>query len=173
MPKLNMKEVAARLDQSGIAISIADASETDMPLFYVNPAFERITGYAGSRVLGQNCRFLQGDLENDAARAKMRDLLTTGSAGQVVFRNRRADGTEFYNLVVIEPLTDRDGRLVYVVGSQFVLEQPDAEQKAREAGHQLIHEIDKLLLLNERLRATSRQALARSMAATVKLWLET
>jgi hypothetical protein len=35
-----------------------------------------------------------------------------------------------------------------------------------------VREIDKRLLLNERLRATSRQALARSMAASVKMWLE-
>ena len=173
MPTLNMKEVAARLDPSGVAISIADATMDDMPLCYANDAFERMTGYSGDQVLGRNCRFLQGSLENDVARAKMRDALTRGAAAQVVFQNMRADGTVFSNLVVIEPLTDRDKNLVYVVGSQFEIDRDTPIAKVRERGNHLVREMDKLLDLNERLRATSRQALARSMAATVKLWLET
>ena len=172
MTRLNMSEVAARLDPSGVAISIADAMRPDMPLCYVNPMFETITGYTAEDVLGQNCRFLQGDLENVEARAKMRDALSRGNPGQIVFRNRRADGTIFNNLVVIEPLHDRDGDLLYVVGSQFVLTKQTEVSTTSEAGDQLVHEIGKLLTLNERLRATSRQALARSMAATVKLWLD-
>ena len=173
MPKLKMAEVAERLDSSTVAIAIADATEDDMPLCYVNAAFEEMTGYASTVVLGRNCRFLQGSLENELARAKMRDALTRGAATQVVFENIRADGTAFSNLVVIEPLTDRDGKLIYVVGSQFEISRDTPAARARERGEQLVHEIDKLLALNERLRASSRQALARSMAATVKLWLET
>lgn len=172
MTKLNMAEVAKRLDSGTVAISIADATQTDMPLVYVNAAFTAMTGFAANRVIGQNCRFLQRDLDNEAPRARMRDALARGAPAQVVFRNRRADGTEFDNLVVIEPLTDRSGNLIYIVGSQFVLQDDTRPAKARSAGHQIVQEIDKLLELNERLRATSRQALARSMAATVKLWLE-
>ena len=172
MPKLNMTEVADRLDQSGVAITIADANVDDMPLCYANPAFAQMTGYAGDQVLGRNCRFLQGSLENEVARKKMRDALARGTPAQVVFQNQRADGTVFSNLVVIEPLTDREGKLAYVVGSQFEISQDTPVATARERGNELVREIDKLLELNERLRATSRQALARSMAATVKLWLE-
>ena len=40
---------------------IADATVPDMPLVYVNPAFEQLTGYAAAEVLGRNCRFLQGE----------------------------------------------------------------------------------------------------------------
>jgi hypothetical protein len=89
-----------------------------------------------------------------------------------VFRNKRADGSTFDNLVIIEPLTDAEGELLYVVGSQFVLKDGMQAEQANSAGQGIVREIDKLLQLNERLRATSRQALARSMAASVKLWLE-
>ena len=45
-------------------ISIANATLPDMPLVYVNPAFEVMTGYALEEVIGENCRFLQnGDTD--------------------------------------------------------------------------------------------------------------
>ncbi|WP_394151890.1 PAS domain-containing protein [Loktanella salsilacus] len=172
MTQLNMTEVAKRLDGANIPLTIADARHSDMPLCYVNPAFCSTTGYATDQVIGKNCRFLQGDLENDTARLKMRRGLAQKTGLQVIFRNKRADGSIFDNLVIIEPLTDHDGELLYVVGSQFVLKDGIKTDHAATAGEGIVREIDKLLQLNERLRATSRQALARSMAASVKLWLE-
>jgi PAS domain S-box-containing protein len=172
MTQLNMIEVAKRLDGANIPLTIADATRPDMPLCYVNPAFCTATGYDSEQVIGKNCRFLQGDLDNDTARLKMRRGLAQRTGFQVVFRNKRADGSTFDNLVIIEPLTDAEGELLYVVGSQFVLKDGMQAEQANSAGQGIVREIDKLLQLNERLRATSRQALARSMAASVKLWLE-
>jgi PAS domain S-box-containing protein len=172
MTQLNMTEVAKRLDGANIPLTIADATRPDMPLCYVNPAFCSATGYDAEQVIGKNCRFLQGDLNNDTARLKMHRGLAQGIGFQVVFRNKRADGSTFDNLVIIEPLHDPDGQLLYVVGSQFVLKDGTQPEHATTAGEGIVREIDKLLQLNERLRATSRQALARSMAASVKLWLE-
>jgi len=40
-------------------VTIADATAEDLPLVYVNPAFEKMTGYSSDEVLGRNCRFLQ------------------------------------------------------------------------------------------------------------------
>jgi PAS domain S-box-containing protein len=40
-------------------ITIVDASLPDYPLIFVNPAFERMTGYSFEEVNGKNCRFLQ------------------------------------------------------------------------------------------------------------------
>ncbi len=39
---------------------IVDALDKDQPIIYVNPAFERLSGYTAAEVLGHNCRFLQG-----------------------------------------------------------------------------------------------------------------
>ena len=38
--------------------AVADAQQPDLPLVYVNPGFERMTGYRAEEVLGRNCRFL-------------------------------------------------------------------------------------------------------------------
>lgn len=172
MSKLNMAEVAKRLDPSNICLTIADMTAEDAPLCYANAAFLEQTGFTTAEVIGRNCRFLQDDLENEAARAQVRQALANARSTQAVFRNRRKDGTIFDNLVVLEPLTGASDELLYVVGSQFVLDRSATQAKASAAGDQIAQDIDRLLALNERLRGTSRQALARSMAAAVKLWLE-
>ena len=39
---------------------ITNPNSDDNPIVYINDAFERTTGYQRSRVIGRNCRFLQG-----------------------------------------------------------------------------------------------------------------
>ena len=43
------------------AVVVTDCGEPDQPIVYVNPAFERTTGYSPEEALGRNCRFLQGE----------------------------------------------------------------------------------------------------------------
>ena len=56
MRRLLDRAVAA----SSNGIVITDPKRPDDPIVYVNPAFERISGYPADEVLGLNCRFLQG-----------------------------------------------------------------------------------------------------------------
>ena len=57
--------IALRLHQRSVeasanAMVITSACGPDYPIAYVNPAFERITGYSAAEALGRNCKFLQG-----------------------------------------------------------------------------------------------------------------
>ena len=49
------------LESIGEGIMITDAAEFDNPVIYVNPAFERLTGYTKEEAAGRNARFLQGE----------------------------------------------------------------------------------------------------------------
>lgn len=60
------------LDSATSGIVIADARLPDHPLIYVNAAFETITGYSRSDVLGRNCRFLQGGATDRETVAEIR-----------------------------------------------------------------------------------------------------
>ena len=55
----HLLELALAAARDGVVI--CDARDRGMPLIYVNPAFEQMTGYDARFALGQNCRFLQGD----------------------------------------------------------------------------------------------------------------
>ena len=49
---LRLRDQAIAASSSGIVI--ADVRQTDMPMIYINPAFERITSYSAADVLGRN-----------------------------------------------------------------------------------------------------------------------
>lgn len=106
------------VEVSGSGICIADARRPDMPLTYVNPAFERITGYSAAEVLGRNCRFLQAPNPSERALEIMRHALANGEDAQVVLRNLRRDGSEFWNELHLSPIIDDAGHITHWLGVQ-------------------------------------------------------
>ena len=104
------------LNSSTNGVAIADASDPELPLLYVNPAFEKITGYPASELLGKNCRFLQGKDRDQPELAEIRACLKEGRTGKATLRNYRKDGTLFWNRLNISPIFDKTGKLVQFLG---------------------------------------------------------
>ena len=92
-------------------LAIADASEPHLPLIYVNPAFERLTGYTAGEVLGRNCRFLQRDDSNQVGLALVRAAIEKGEGCVVTLRNYRKDGSSFWNELSLAPILDPSGKI--------------------------------------------------------------
>jgi PAS domain S-box-containing protein len=112
--QLHSRAVAA----SDLSFTISDPSRPDNPLVWVNPAFERVTGY-GREVLGRNCRFLQGEDTDPAAVARIREALRAGENITELLLNYRKDGSAFWNEVVISPVRDASGTVTHHVGVQY------------------------------------------------------
>jgi len=102
---------ARAMEASVDGIAIADARAEDFPLIYVNPAFERMTGYSSAELLGRNCRFLQGPETDQPGLEEVRIALREGCPGRAALRNYRKDGSLFWNELVIAPVRDEEGRL--------------------------------------------------------------
>ena len=114
--KLRLLERAVTASTNSIVI--ADPNQPDVPLVYVNPAFERTTGYAAEEVLGRNCRFLQGKDRDQPALGELRTAVREGRHCTVVLRNYRKDGSLFWNELSIYPVSDEEGRTSSFVGVQ-------------------------------------------------------
>jgi len=137
--KLRDQAIAA----SSVGIVIADARLPDMPLIYVNPAFEQITGYSAAEVLGSNCRFLQGKKTNQPAIAQLRAAIKAGEHCTVILLNYRKDGTPFWNELTISPIYDDDNNLTHFVGIQSDI---SARIKAEQALRLEKNKSERLLL---------------------------
>ncbi len=106
------------LESATIGILIADAQQPDMPITYVNPAFEKQTGYCQAEVLGRNCRFLQGSQRDQPGLDELRSALKEGRSCEVILQNYRKDGTMFWNQLHISPLRDEARIITHFVGAQ-------------------------------------------------------
>lgn len=126
------------IEHSPWAISIADATLPDLPLIYINPAFERITGYSTLDAIGRNCRFLQRDDRQQTALDELRAALRAEQSCTVVLRNYRKDGTLFYNELSLAPIHDVNGQLTHYVGiGTDVTQRIEAESKIQTQNQEL------------------------------------
>ena len=103
---------------AGLAFTITDPRQPDDPLVFVNPAFERTTGYTREEALGRNCRFLQGPDTDPESVRRIREALRDGQHLAVTLLNYRKDGTAFWNELSLSPVYDAHGVLTHHVGIQ-------------------------------------------------------
>jgi diguanylate cyclase (GGDEF)-like protein/PAS domain S-box-containing protein len=135
-------------------ISISDARAPDMPLIYVNPAFERMTGYTADEVYGRNCRFLQSGDTDQPDIDRMREALRKREDARVILKNYRRNGTLFWNELYLSPIFDEAGQLTHYVGIQNdVTERVESrEQMAYLAHHDALTGLANRKLMMEQLK---------------------
>jgi two-component system, sensor histidine kinase and response regulator len=83
-------------------------TDLDGNIEYVNPAFERVTGYAASEVLGRNPRILRSEsaIYPRAFYEEMWKTICSGTVWRGEFTNRRKDGSVYVEEAVIFPVRD-------------------------------------------------------------------
>ena len=117
---------------AGLSFTISDPRLPDNPLVFVNPAFERTTGYSREEVEGTNCRFLQGPATDPAAVQAVRDALAAEEHATVTLLNYRKDGSAFWNELSLSPVYDASGTLSHYVGIQSDVTTRVAVEHERE-----------------------------------------
>ena len=164
----------------GIAACLVDATEPDLPLVYVNPAFEELTGYSAAAVVGRNCRLLQGEDTDPRAVAEIRAALAHGEACRVTLLNHRRDGSPFWNELTITPAPGPGDETVAYIGALVdvtdrVTDRKVAESRLDEAATELralaLHDpltaLPNRSQLDVRLRAAVARARRRDRAVAL------
>ena len=99
-------------------ITISDNCQPDNPLIFMNPAFERLTGYSFEGINQKNCRMLQRDDRDQPGIAIIRNAIDAGEYCLVTLRNYRKDGTMFWNELSLSPILDKNGKTTHFIGIQ-------------------------------------------------------
>src|SRR6478672_1581273 len=100
---------AAAVNQAGQAIVICDRAGD---ILYVNPAFERITGYAGAEVAGKNPRILKSGVQDPEYYRDLWRTINAGRTWQGELTNRRKDGSLYREEMTVTPVLDGEGAIV-------------------------------------------------------------
>ncbi len=123
-----MKLLTSAIERSQDVFLIAEAEPIDLPgprIQYVNPAFEKLTGYTAAEVIGKTPRILQGPKTERAALDRIRAALKSWQPVREELTNYRKDGTEFTVELSIVPIANEQGWYTH----WFAIQRDMTEQK--------------------------------------------
>ena len=121
------------MEGSGNGIVITDNRLPDNPIIYCNEAFEQLTGYSFQEIIGRNCRFLQGEVTQSAARTAIAEAIVKGEKVSVDIKNFKKNGEMFWNHLIIAPLRDLNDNIIHFIGIQEDVTEMITAKMALEA----------------------------------------
>jgi PAS domain S-box-containing protein len=123
--------LATAVEQAAESIVITD---TRGKILYVNPAFEKVTGYTAAEAQGQNPRILKSGLQDAEFYRRMWNVLRQGEVWSGHFSNQRKDGTCFEEEATISPIRDTRGNIInYVAVKRDVTREKQLESQFRQS----------------------------------------
>ena len=94
------------------AVFITDAEGT---IEFVNPAFERMTGYTADEAIGENPRLLKSEQQGGAFYQELWETITAGEVWDAEIVNRRKSGERYRVKQKIVPITDEREEITHFV----------------------------------------------------------
>ena len=108
-------------------IQITDA---EGKMVYVNPAFEKASGYAKEELIGCDPNLLSSRKYPKEFWQRIWATISSGRVWNGEIENRRKNGEPLYTQLLISPIIDNDGRVVGYLGShRDITEQKQLEQQ--------------------------------------------
>ncbi|MFC7159186.1 putative bifunctional diguanylate cyclase/phosphodiesterase [Pseudidiomarina halophila] len=115
-----LRKLSAAVEQASESIMITDL---DGKIEYVNPAFERTTGFSAQEVMGENPRILASGRTPDEEYEHLWQELVKGKTWQGELYNRTKEGVEFREWATISPLRDETGQITHYLASKLNITQ--------------------------------------------------
>ncbi|WP_372846867.1 PAS domain S-box protein, partial [Pontiella sp.] len=138
--EMDLRRLTIAIEQSPDIVIITDTEGT---IQYVNPSFERITGYAAQEVIGKNPRLLKSGEHDAAFYAELWNTLLAGKPWKGRLVNLRKDGSRYTEQAQISPVFDNEGTITNFVALkrdislELQREEHDRQKQKLEAVGQL------------------------------------
>jgi two-component system, cell cycle sensor histidine kinase and response regulator CckA len=120
----------AAIEQTGEMIIITDPAGA---IQYVNPTFERVTGYTRQEAIGQNPRMLKSGKQSPDFYKNLWNTISGGNTFMGRMINRKKDGAFFTEAATFSPVRDPAGRIVnYMAVKRDITDQLRLEQQIQQ-----------------------------------------
>jgi two-component system cell cycle sensor histidine kinase/response regulator CckA len=106
------RRLATVVQQASEAVVIMDA---DNRIQYVNPAFEKITGYALDDVMGQTPQMWKDENDDPELYQQIWETVSGGEVWRGQLTNCRKDGTSYLEDVTVSPVRDASDQIINYV----------------------------------------------------------
>lgn len=152
-----MLKLSSALTHSADAVMVTNV---DGVIEYVNPAFESITRYESTEVLGKTPDMLRSDEQDAEVYAEMWKTIQNGEVFRAELINRRKDGSTYHEEKTITPLKDGQGKITHFIATGVDISERIRAQEKLEymAHHDAVTGLPNRVLLLDRVQ----QALVRA-----------
>ena len=129
-----LKKMEQQLVKLSLAVEQSPASivitNIDGDIEYVNPKFCEITGYSFNELIGKNPRVLKSGWTSDDEYKTLWDIITSGKMWKGIFRNKRKDGSYYWESALIAPIKDSGGKIINYIGvKEDITRQKELEEQ--------------------------------------------
>ena len=133
--ELERERLMAAIEQAGEIVVITDPEGT---IQYVNPAFEKITGYTRQESIGKTPRMLKSGKQDEAFYRNLWNSIADGRIWKGRMVNKRKDGTFYTEESTVSPVRNVSGKIVnYVAVKRDISETLRADKERSELQDQL------------------------------------
>lgn len=127
---LRLRNQAIEYSANGIVIN--EVIDGVARIAYVNPAFERMTGYSARELIGQKLDFLrQGDFDH-AELEKLLSALRENRPARALLQTYRKDGTYFWDEIHISQISNEEGVVANRIAIHIDVSDAIAKENALE-----------------------------------------
>lgn len=150
--QIDPQVLALALDHSFNAVLLTDAGlgANGHQIVYANPAFQKMTGYGASELLGRNPRLLQGPATNPDVIDRLRECLREGSYFHGSTINYRKDGKPYTVEWNISPVRNAVGEITHFISVQQDISSLMAAQKTSQLFAHVLNATDDGVVITDR-----------------------
>ncbi|MBL8012690.1 MAG: PAS domain-containing protein [Candidatus Omnitrophica bacterium] len=128
------------MEATSDGIFIIDARKPNFPIIYVNPSFQKLTGYMKNEIIGKDYFLLYGADADLRVVDEIKQAMRKRKSFHGEMLNFRKNGKKFWSLLRIAPVRDTKGAINHYVGIQTdttLMKQRDLE--IEEQREELLH----------------------------------
>jgi PAS domain S-box-containing protein/diguanylate cyclase (GGDEF)-like protein len=141
-------------------ILIVDAQDSSLPVVYANPAYEQLTGYSVSELVGRPWSMMGRDADSDPGLKRLRAAVSRAEQCRIVVPELRKSGTTWLAEVHLAPMAGARGETRYFLCAHRMTSSPGAQAADGMVGFVDGHEGDGELGVLQRELGRARQKIA-------------
>jgi len=125
------RRLNAAVEQAAESVIITD---TEGNIVYVNPAFERLSGYSNAEAIGRSANILKSNKHSPEFYQELWQTITGGDVWQGRIINKKKDGSFYTEESTITPVRDQPGEIVnFVAVNHDVTREVELEEQLRQS----------------------------------------
>ncbi|MCX5701623.1 MAG: PAS domain S-box protein [Candidatus Omnitrophica bacterium] len=146
----SLKKLHSAIEQTADIVVITNKEGV---IEYVNPAFEKTTGYAKEIAIGQTPRIIKSGKHDQRFYEMLWKTILSGNVFRDTLINRRKNGEFYYAEKAITPIIDKEGNITHFVSTdKDITERKEIEKTQRlaqlgELVADMAHEVNNPLMI--------------------------